>query len=158
MNITYGDQSIEAVSMAGGAITLVCASSNLDNSNKLFLYDASSDSFQGFVIIIAANGGYIIPGVLPASLPKGYTAESCDIQGNFISCGKLKDSSVQQRENVCLLYAMDQDGSQDYYLYDISGGGYVHFLNAAASAGGAGGFSTRAIVGFPDLSSGSYPE
>ncbi|MCR5283245.1 MAG: hypothetical protein K6E18_07720 [Lachnospiraceae bacterium] len=145
-SITYADQSIEAATLAGGALTLVCASSNVDNGNKLFIYDAASGSFQGFAVINAAGGGYIIPVVLPQSMPGGFVVEGCDIQGNYISCGKLKDSSVQQRENVCLLYAMDQDGSLDYYLYDLSGGGYVHFLNASAGSSSAGGFSKRAIA------------
>ncbi|MCR4690224.1 MAG: hypothetical protein K5739_02635 [Lachnospiraceae bacterium] len=145
-SITYADQNIEAITLSGGALTLVTAKSSTDGSDKLFLYDASQNTFQGFVTIMAANGSYIVPVALPASLPDGFVVEGTEIGGSYITCGKLKDSSVQQRENVCLLYAMDQDQNQDYYLYDLSGGGYVHFLNTGSSYGAAKGFSKRAIA------------
>ena len=143
--ITYAGESVEAAVLAEGGMTVLCATSNIDNTPKLFLYDAATEGFQGFVRIASANGGYIIPTVLPSSLPKGFVTEGCEIGGSFVSCGKLKDATAQQRENVCLLYAFDQNGGQDYYLYDLLGGGYVHFLNTG-SGSSTGMFSKRAIA------------
>ena len=130
--IQYAGQSVEAVTLLDGQVTVVMGVSNVDGSTqKLFIYDAGSDSFQGFVTISGVNGGYIIPINLPESLPKGFVVEGCDIGGSYVTGGKLKDTSVQQRENICLLYCVDETGSQDYYLYDLTGGGYVHYLNYA---------------------------
>ncbi|MBR4760171.1 MAG: cadherin-like beta sandwich domain-containing protein [Lachnospiraceae bacterium] len=143
--ITYAGETVEAAVLAEGGMTVLCATSNIDNTPKLFLYDAASEGFQGFVRIASANGGFIIPTVLPSSLPKGFVVEGCEIGGSYVACGKLKDATAQQRENVCLLYAFDQDGGQDYYLYDLLGGGYVHFLNTGSGAS-SGMFSKRAIA------------
>ncbi len=143
--ITYAGETVEAAVLAEGGMTVLCAISNIDNAPKLFLYDAASEGFQGFVRIASANGGFIIPTVLPASLPKGFVVEGCEIGGSYVACGKLKDATAQQRENVCLLYAFDQNGGQDYYLYDLLGGGYVHFLNTGSGAS-TGMFSKRAIA------------
>ncbi len=138
---TYASQSIEVVAL--GSLVLVDARSNVDGSEKLFIYDAQSDSFQGFIKIDSQNGDYIIPLALPKDLPKGFVADGAELGGVYVACGKFKDSSVEQRENVCLLYAAGPDGSQGYYLYDISGGGYVHFLNYASGSGSA--FGTRGL-------------
>ncbi|MBO4337959.1 MAG: hypothetical protein J5842_07780, partial [Lachnospiraceae bacterium] len=75
----------------------------------------------------------------------GFVIEGCDVSGSYITCGKLKDTTALQRENVCLIYATDQTGSQDYYLYDLLGGGYVHYLNASSKAMSSS-FSKRAIA------------
>ncbi len=138
----YGSQTNEAVTF--GDLLLVDAKSNVDGSEKLFLYDSEADAFQGFVKIESGNGSYIIPKVLPKSLPSGFIADGADLGGAYVACGKLKDSSVDQRENVCLIYGVDQNGTDGYFLYDISAGGYVHFLNTGAAAGGT--FSKRAIA------------
>lgn len=135
----YYGTTIEGATFSQGSMQLLYASSEIDDSAEFFIFDSSKDSLTLFAQIQGNNGNYIIPISAGKAIPSGFEEESFTWNDGSLPAYQLSKKTVEYADEFYLFYAVNQDGNEDFYLYDATAETYQRFLNYGAKASSGSG-------------------
>lgn len=128
-SIDYYGTTIDGAFLDAASLQLVYAVSNDDGSGEFFVYDDKAGSFVLFVQIKGMNGKYIVPMAVKGKVPSGFEEENMTWNNASVPAYQLAKKSIENADVFYLLYAVNQDGIEDFYLYDAEEESYQRFLN-----------------------------
>ena len=134
-NVNFNGQNVEAAMFDAGGLMLVYAISDADGSGEFFLYDQSKGTMQLFVQLRCQENRFIVPIPSEEKAPEGFTETSMQWNNSYISAFELTDRSIRNADSFYLLYAVNEEGTKGFYLYDTMEGTYQRFLDYAATTG-----------------------
>ena len=123
--IQYQDWEIMAYESPNKKIILVCLYDE-DFDYTWFVYDQDADSFIPYCEYSSSFNRYIIlpvPAGIP--IPNGYVETELDLQGNKVTAYQSENVAD---EDIYLVYAMNIDGDEGFYLYDAKEGAFIRYV------------------------------
>ncbi len=123
VDVTYNGSTYSGVRNESMGMTLLYLE-NSSGTGAFFVYDQDSSSFSPF-ILVGGDEHYIVLEALPTdfTLPEGYTSATLSVDSTGTIGGiQSEDSDVS---DVYYVYAMDNDGSEGWYLYDQKDSSFV---------------------------------
>lgn len=123
--IQYQEWEIMAYESPNKKIILVCLYDE-DFDYTWFVYDQDADSFIPYCEYSSSFNRYIIlpvPAGIP--IPNGYVETELDLQGNKVTAYQSENVAD---EDIYLVYAMNIDGDEGFYLYDAKEGAFIRYV------------------------------
>lgn len=115
-------QPVAALQNEHGFILLYIADANGENG-RFHIYEAATDSYIPFVCAVVSQSYIILVPDESAELPEGYKPGLINIGGNSVRAWLNANGG-------CILYACADDGTVDYYEYDILSGSFMRYVFA----------------------------
>ena len=124
--LKYKEWDVMAYESPNKKIIIVCLE-NEDFERAWFIYDEQTDSFYPYCEYSASYNRYIIISV-PAGVPvpEGYIETELSIQKNKVTAYQMANPSD---EDIYLIYAMNLEGSEGFYLYDTVEGTFMRYIS-----------------------------
>ena len=110
--VSYKEREYEAIVNAKNTMHLVCLKN--ETESKFYIYDVESQEFSQLILIERGEGKYLIPLPLGDRVGKYKNAEVITIQ-----LGEQYFDAWKIDEEFSIVYAMNQDGDELLYRYDI---------------------------------------
>ncbi len=126
---TFNGQSLEAALFEKGKLLLLYAVSTDSNEGEFFIYNEKSSQLQFFVQLRSMENRFIIPIEPTESIPSEFKEKKMQWNNSYLPAYVLGDSSVKNASDFYLLYAINNEGEEGFYLYDTMEGTYQRFLN-----------------------------
>lgn len=123
--INYKDWEILAYESPNQKVVLVCLMD--DEGNKsLFVYDKDFDTFSPYLEFSSNYNRYFIKSVPDGIIvPDGFVEKSFMINDNEIKAYQWADT---EDENIFLVYAVNIEKEEGFYLYDTVEGAFIRYV------------------------------
>ena len=147
-DVEFAGQTVEGAYFEAGDLTLVYAISGADGMGDFYICDEKGTAISLFIQIQMGSAHYVVPVAAKEKVPDGFEQKDMQWNNSYLQAYQVKNA-MQQAKDFYLLYAVDQDGSYGYFMYDALQGTCQRFLPYSASAGGDGktGQKTAMIAG-----------
>jgi hypothetical protein len=126
--ITYKDWEVLAFKSPNKKLTIVCLI-NVEEELKWFIYDEENDTFTPYQEYSSKYNRYIIMDIPEdCEYLDGAELVEIDLDGNKVQA--LSSDSLNDK-NLYIVYAMNIEGDEAYYLYDKSEGTFMRYVAPA---------------------------
>lgn len=125
MTINYKEWEIMAYESPNKKLKIVCLE-NQDFERAWYVYDDATDSFYPYREYSSSYNRYVIVPV-PAGVPvpSGFIEAELNIQKNKVTAYKNADLD----EDIYLVYAMNLEKGEGFYLYDALEGTFMRYIS-----------------------------
>jgi hypothetical protein len=124
-SITYKDWDVLAFKSPNKKVTIVCLI-DVEGNLKWFVYDEENDAFTPYQEFSSNYNRYIIMDIPEDSeYLDGFELTETDIDGFTVQALK---SDVLNDSSLYVIYAMNIEGDEAYYLYDAAEGTFMRYV------------------------------
>ncbi len=149
--ISYKDWEVLAFQSPNKKIVLVCLQDG-ESKNSWFIYKEETDEFLPYNEFSPNHNRYIILNVPDGvSIPATFQETEVTINGKKLKAYRTSDITD---ENIYILYAMNIDAEEGFYMYDSSEGTFLRYSGFSQSEVDSTATSTDSTGDLPNATEG----
>lgn len=178
VDYVYKEQVVEAAFFEQGEVMLLYLTKQDGSQGDFYIYYSGTDEFMDFIQIKGSEGQFVFPVQFPVGvvIPDRFSDSSMQwgektVPAFMVSTSEseYETDSVSSNEETqiaeagnlnptvaltdfYLLYAMNQDGKEGFYLYDTLEGTYQRYLELTSYEEETGGFDEESYVVYKNKS------